>query len=253
MKKKAVYLLTRILLAAGLFFCGCGGALAQGSCSILGPLATDLKAKPELEDFFKANPELGVKSYDVLYSNPDLRKDKDALQKIKDYLERTGDDPALVRSAFDNIDADDQLDLLEELNAPVVPGVNAVWNENALRRGNNIENAVGQNLPPNFPVVDKYDQATGTATSIKSINLHSPTYQNTSNLRNKLNKYLRDLEQFPGATYANRQVGTPNFPMNAKVLEIYIPAGASTSQQFILQEIIAVGQNKGIRVSVQVF
>lgn len=241
-----------LVLLLGLLSISMVSLVAQrSSCDLSIPLSDDLKAKPELEDFFKTNTGSGIKSYEVLLDNPALRKDKDALQAVNDYLDDTGYSPTLLKADFDS--ADDQLELIDELNTPTVVGVDPVWNQNPFRRGNDIETAKGQNLPQNFPVVDKYDQATGTATSIKSINLHSTSYQNTSNLRNKLNKYLRDLEQFQGTTYANRQVGTPNFPMNAKVLEIYIPAGASPSQQFILQEIIATGQNKGIRVSVQVF
>jgi hypothetical protein len=104
------------------------------------------------------------------------------------------------------------------------------WDLDPFQRGRNIEDDLGQNLPEPFKTIDIYDDATGIATSIKSIDLDAKTYQNASKLKSRLNKYAKDLDEFTSYTLGNRTVGNAQFPVNSRVLKVAIPRPASGAQ-----------------------
>ncbi|MGL4825791.1 MAG: hypothetical protein ACRC4G_06375, partial [Alphaproteobacteria bacterium] len=56
----------------------------------------------------------------------------------------------------------------------------SVWLEGPVTRGEKIEQALGQNLHKNYPVIDRFDN--GVVTSIKSIDLNAKTYQDAKKL-----------------------------------------------------------------------
>src|SRR5258708_33808016 len=56
----------------------------------------------------------------------------------------------------------------------------SVWSLGWAARGQKIEQALGHNLPTNFPVVDVWDPTKKLATSIKSVDLNAATYQDAS-------------------------------------------------------------------------
>ena len=55
-----------------------------------------------------------------------------------------------------------------------------VWDLGNFERGVAIEQQLGHNVPAAFPAIDIWDEATGAATSIKSLNLEAKTYQSAS-------------------------------------------------------------------------
>ena len=126
------------------------------------------------------------------------------------------------------------------------------WDKDPFQRGRDIEDVLGQNLPETFKTIDKYDDATGEATSIKSIDLDAKTYQTPSKLRYRLNKYLDELDKFDGYALENNYIGNVpgGKPINSKSLEIAIPHSASGEQLNVINEIIANGANKGINVKI---
>lgn len=63
-------------------------------------------------------------------------------------------------------------------------------------RGEMIERQLGQNLHKNFPVIDRFQD--GIATSIKSIDLNSATYQNPAKLTSVLTRYVDKVAEFKG-------------------------------------------------------
>lgn len=57
----------------------------------------------------------------------------------------------------------------------------SVWAKDWSTRGMEIDAKLGGNLPPFFPTIDKFEN--GVVTSIKSVDLTAPTYQNASDPR----------------------------------------------------------------------
>src|SRR5579875_48135 len=66
-----------------------------------------------------------------------------------------------------------------------------------------METKLGANLPPNFPVIDRF--ANGVATSIKSIDLNSAIYQDTGRLSARINAYSNPLAGFDRADLGGRR------------------------------------------------
>ncbi|MGV9601317.1 endonuclease toxin domain-containing protein [Streptosporangium sandarakinum] len=72
-----------------------------------------------------------------------------------------------------------QADSLKALRSCLTtrPGRNsALWKLTPDRRGFAIERMYGENLPNNFPTIDRWVKRSGTATSIKSVDLRSKSY-----------------------------------------------------------------------------
>jgi hypothetical protein len=63
-------------------------------------------------------------------------------------------------------------------------------------------------LHPNNPTVDRWERDSGTVTSIKSVDLNSPTYRNEENnaLYNKLLKAVNDLAEYQGSRHAEVRI-----------------------------------------------
>ena len=119
----------------------------------------------------------------------------------------------------------------------------SVWSLNPFERGREVESMLGGNLPGNFPVIDKF--VNGVATSIKSVDLSSASYQSTSGLRALLNGYVNSVSEFTGRSWAGAQVGTnATNQILSRTLEIAIPRGSvTTSQQAVMNQIIQNGLN----------
>ncbi len=122
------------------------------------------------------------------------------------------------------------------------------WDKNPFQRGRDIEDQLGQDLPETFKTIDKFDFGTGDAISIKSLDLDVKTYQTPSKLRSRLNKYLEELDVFPGYQQEGFRVGNVSggTPITSKSLELAIPRAATGEQLNVINEIIA---NAASRVS----
>jgi RHS repeat-associated protein len=121
----------------------------------------------------------------------------------------------------------------------------SVWDLNPFARGQAIEQTLGANLPGNFPTIDTFDSASGTATSIKSIDLNAASYQNTATLTSRLNGYVNSVAGFNGANWAG--VSIDSSEITARQLQLAIPPGsASAAQQAAINAAAARAQTMGV-------
>ncbi|QDT38171.1 endonuclease toxin domain-containing protein [Stratiformator vulcanicus] len=100
-------------------------------------------------------------------------------------------------------------------------------------RGEAIETVLGQNLPQNYPTVDRF--ADGVVTSIKSVDLKAPTYQNLQSLGTLLRGFVTKVKDFNGAFYANFQIKSSE--ITGRAVHVAIPPGASNTQFDLLRQI----------------
>ena len=131
-----------------------------------------------------------------------------------------------------------------EVPAPPVP---SVWSLGNFVRGNAIEDALGANLPRNFPIVDRLSN--GIVTSIKSIDLNAATYQDSAALGNKLNNYVDAVAGFNGDTWGDVVIEPGDIA--GRQLQVAVPTGAmSPAQQAAFEAATARAQNLGVNLVV---
>ena len=124
---------------------------------------------------------------------------------------------------------------LRAAGSTFVRAASSVWNKVGIHaRGEAVENFIFQNilgrarfLHFNFPVIDDFFQ--GVATSIKSIDLTLPSYQNDSAILNTLSKAAGDLADFAGKRFAGDEV--KGALITDRVLIVAIEDGAATVEQ----------------------
>ncbi len=179
-----------------------------------------------------------------------FRRNVDYLDNISKYSTKTGKSAdEIVTTAKNNENGVEQfLDELEDTPA------SGCWDLNPFDRGRCVEDLLGQDLPETFKTIDKFNFGNGQAVSIKSIDLDAKTYQTASKMKNRLKKYLVDLDIFTGHSQEGFLVGNVQggTPITSKTLEIAIPRAASGSQQTVLNEIIADGLTKNINVVITI-
>lgn len=118
-------------------------------------------------------------------------------------------------------------------------------------RGFAIEAKLGANLSKTFRTIDSWSPATGTARSIKSIDLESKTYQNPKKLGAKLRSYPKDIADFKGATGYDRHgnpISISRSDIKRKELEIAIPGKSTKDQQASINKITQEGPKVGVDV-----
>jgi hypothetical protein len=126
---------------------------------------------------------------------------------------------------------------------PIVQRTSGVWQLPPFQRGTTIHQMLGENLPPNFPVIDRFTN--GVATSIKTLNLSAPTYQNIASLTSRIQGYINLLAKFQGAQWLQVQMIT------ARELVLAIPAGSSTPAQLaVLQGLQQYAANLGVTLTI---
>jgi hypothetical protein len=114
-----------------------------------------------------------------------------------------------------------------------------VWQLPPLQRGIAIHRMLGQNLPRNFPVIDRFVR--GVATSIKTLDLSAPTYQNIPALTSKVQGYINLMAGFQGVQWLQAQMIT------ARELVLAVPAGTGTQVQWAaLQALQQYAANLGV-------
>lgn len=120
----------------------------------------------------------------------------------------------------------------------------SVWGLKPFQRGVEIEKMLGQNLPSNFPVIDKFEN--GLATSIKSMDLSAKSYQNIATLDRTLTGYVDSVAAFNGRTWAGVTVNG----VTSRALELAIPGVRSVAQQDALVRALQYGRSVGVDVKV---
>jgi RHS repeat-associated protein len=131
--------------------------------------------------------------------------------------------------------------------ASVKSSQGSVWNLGPAERGRYIEDVRGQNLPENYPVIDRCVREWKYVVSIKSIDL-ARSYQGEAGakaLERTLYGYIDKLNAFSGRTWAGVTVPKPE----AKTLEIVIPSsGASWEQARAIVSAQDYGASKDVAV-----
>jgi hypothetical protein len=106
-------------------------------------------------------------------------------------------------------------------------GASVVWELGWAARGFEISDRFGANLPGNFPVIDTW--LNNIATSIKSIDLRTATYQSAPRLTYRINGYIDKLAVFDGASWDFWDIESAD--INGRVLKIVVPKGSTTKMQ----------------------
>ncbi|MFB0535688.1 MAG: hypothetical protein ACETWR_11990, partial [Anaerolineae bacterium] len=118
----------------------------------------------------------------------------------------------------------------------------SVWQLPPLQRGIAIHRMLSQNLPMNFPTIDRF--VNGVATSIKTLDLSAPTYQNIAALTSKVQGYINVMASFQGAQWLQAQMIT------ARELVLVIPSSAGTPAQWAaLQALQQYAANLGVTLT----
>ena len=126
----------------------------------------------------------------------------------------------------------------------------SVWRLGWAARGIAISDALGANLPRNFPVLDKF--INGVATSIKSMDLNAPAYQNIAIITSRLNSYVDSVANFSGKTWGGSVVNAAQIV--ARQLQLAIPAnGATAVQQLAIDAAALRARGLGVTVIVTSF
>lgn len=122
-----------------------------------------------------------------------------------------------------------------------------------MKRGRTHEQIFGHNLHPNNPTVDRWEPDSGTVTSIKSVDLNSPTYGNEENnaLYNKLFKAVNDLAEFQGSHYADIHIKSEE--IKSRILTIIVPSKGTASQQEVMRRIVELGKQRGVTVNFTIY
>jgi hypothetical protein len=124
------------------------------------------------------------------------------------------------------------------------------WPAGPSPRGFTIEARLGGNLPAGFPTIDKFDDVTGVATSIKSVDLASKTYQDPRRLARLLEGYVDKVAGFRGAVRQGRIID--EFDILARQLEIAVPRGALPVQKEVLEEMSKYARSRSVELIVRV-
>jgi hypothetical protein len=123
-----------------------------------------------------------------------------------------------------------------------------VWNLPRFKRGHEIHQTLGENLPYGFEVIDK--RADGVVTSIKTIDLEAKTYKSPAQLRSQIRHYIDLLHTYNGGSRGSVDIQPQD--IKSKVLELAIPIGAASSEQKkIIEEAKLFAKSLGINVVIR--
>ena len=121
------------------------------------------------------------------------------------------------------------------------------WNLNPFDRGKSLE-ATLKGWGTNFPVIDMYDDATKTITSMKSLDLNAKSYKSGNAVYNRVKGYIDDLSNFKGRRYGRHSV--PENGIESRVLKLAIPEGATQSQLDQLKRLIDYAQQNNVQLKI---
>lgn len=138
-------------------------------------------------------------------------------------------------------------------NAPAIYGSRCApkaspWSLRPDKRGLAIEQQLGGNLPPGFKTIDRFNG--GVATSIKSIDLNAPSYQNGAAVLSKLNGYVDRVAAFKGASLGDVVIDAAQ--ITGRELQVAVPGMGTNAQQAAIAAAAARAQGVGVQVTVTV-
>lgn len=116
-------------------------------------------------------------------------------------------------------------------------------------RGNLIEGILasrfGGALPRVFPTIDRF--LNGVATSVKSLDLTSRSYQDIGRLSSTIQSFVTKLAEFQGATVGRFAVNADS--ITSRVLELVVQASKmSPEQAAVIEKLVESAQEQGVTV-----
>ena len=132
------------------------------------------------------------------------------------------------------------------LSIPMTRAAGNVWLLNDTLRGRIAEMVHGANLPFTFKTIDRF--LDGIATSIKSIDLNAPSYQNVQKLYSTLRNQIDKVADFTGG----RRSGVVIKPheINGRALDVLVPHSGSAAQKVAIKRAVDYGAQQGVTVNI---
>ena len=124
----------------------------------------------------------------------------------------------------------------------------SVWGLEPKKRGVYIEKKLEQNLVSNFPIIDKWSEDTGTATSIKSLDLNAKTYQKISKLRSVLKGYINKVAAFKGIDWGIVKIQESQ--ICRRCLELALPHTGNTMQKKVLENMLLYAEKQEVTLKI---
>lgn len=110
-----------------------------------------------------------------------------------------------------------------------------IWSLSNFDRGDAFREQYGANLPKTFPVIDAVDG--GEITAIRSIDLTSPYYQDTSNVQKKIRDDINSISRFePQSAVINGQTYTVDH-VDSRHLTVIIPENSGPAGREAVEEL----------------
>jgi hypothetical protein len=121
-----------------------------------------------------------------------------------------------------------------------------IWDLTPELRWTAVEQRLGANLPRNYPTIDRF--RSGSATSIKSMDLGARTYADPANITRVGQGYVDAAAGFEGRRWANVEIRSSD--IGSRGLDIAIPLGPTPIQARALDAVIEYGRKSGVNVNV---
>ncbi|MGO4571652.1 RHS repeat-associated core domain-containing protein, partial [Microvirga sp. 2TAF3] len=137
------------------------------------------------------------------------------------------------------------LGVADILSQPV-PGRGA-WSQPNFARGKEFEQAMGMNLPGNYPVADNWVADRGLLTSFKTMDLESYTYQNPSTVQGVLEAYSSKLAEFSPRDWGRAELH--GVTVNERNVVVGIPSQPNPLQSEAIQKAKDFAQSIGVNLN----
>jgi hypothetical protein len=126
----------------------------------------------------------------------------------------------------------------------------SVWMMSNFERGIKLRSIFGANLPPTYPTIAIWSN--GTATSIKSIDLTAPEYNQEGHLKRKVRGYITALARFQGTPNGfgeSNIIITPEDIKERKII-IVIPENSPSNVYNELQACVVTASENNVQVQI---
>ncbi|MFA7672362.1 MAG: hypothetical protein WCY62_00725 [Clostridia bacterium] len=127
---------------------------------------------------------------------------------------------------------------------------NSIWDDDPWQRGIELHSMMGSNLDPDFPILDIYDEYTGEATAIISLNTTDESYLTGYDLKKKIKTCVDELDGYETTTYGDLTIEAADIEKKKVMLVIpNDPLNDHQSRQ--IEQMIQYAENMGIELKVK--
>lgn len=206
--------------------------------------------------------ELSSSAYGFSYAFPsiirlydDKEREKLNLRYLFCYTETFGEDITIFLDAtYDGVLRKVKIRLSQKISKWKGDGVNYkeenVWELSNAERGAAIENLYGGNLPDFFPVIDSYNEFTGTVTMISSIDTTFERYSHYDVFHDRIMEDVNRLISFYGAAYGEVEIKSDYIEL--KQMMIVLPVNPLDRIQLeVLDDVGRICRSHGVTLLVK--